>query len=169
MLSIFGEFLKNLKFLKFPVGGSRSQGFRKYLISMRILGVRPPLTGVNWEEPSMDQYQCRGNLRRTFRTIGPYEFPQEKKWTNDWSICMSPKLAWTTATQVLWKFQSWPVLVHRVLFPGQKSAKSGKRGFGVDDTPFPPPQKGRFESKTLGVATPRFWERARKWKFPKSG
>ena len=27
----FREFLKNLKFLKFPAGGSRSQGFRKYL------------------------------------------------------------------------------------------------------------------------------------------
>ena len=24
-----------------------------------------------------------GNFRRTFRTIGPYEFPQEKVWTND--------------------------------------------------------------------------------------
>ena len=31
MLSIFRGFLKNLKFLKFLVGGSRSQGFRKYL------------------------------------------------------------------------------------------------------------------------------------------
>ena len=29
--SIFREFLKNLEFLKFLVGGSRSQGFRKYL------------------------------------------------------------------------------------------------------------------------------------------
>ena len=27
-----------------------------------------------------------GNFRRTFRAIGPYEFPQEKVWTNDWSI-----------------------------------------------------------------------------------
>ena len=27
-----------------------------------------------------------GNCRRTFRTIGPCEFPQEKVWTNDWSI-----------------------------------------------------------------------------------
>ena len=27
-----------------------------------------------------------GNFRKTFRTIGPYEFPQEKVWTNDWSI-----------------------------------------------------------------------------------
>ena len=27
-----------------------------------------------------------GNFRRTFRTIGPYEFPREKVWTNDWSI-----------------------------------------------------------------------------------
>ena len=27
-----------------------------------------------------------GNFRRTFRTIGPYGFPQEKVWTNDWSI-----------------------------------------------------------------------------------
>ena len=35
-----------------------------------------------WEEPSMDQYQCRGNFRRTFRTIGPNKFPQEKVWTN---------------------------------------------------------------------------------------
>ena len=33
----FGEFLKNLKFLKFPVGGSRSQGFRKYPIFNGIL------------------------------------------------------------------------------------------------------------------------------------
>ena len=30
----FREVLKNLKFLKFPVGGSRSQGFRKYLTQM---------------------------------------------------------------------------------------------------------------------------------------
>ena len=27
-----------------------------------------------------------GNFRKTFRTIDPYEFPQEKVWTNDWSI-----------------------------------------------------------------------------------
>ena len=27
-----------------------------------------------------------GDFRQTFRTIGPYEFPQEKIWTNDWSI-----------------------------------------------------------------------------------
>ena len=27
-----------------------------------------------------------GNFWRTFRTIGPYEFPKEKVWTNDWSI-----------------------------------------------------------------------------------
>ena len=27
-----------------------------------------------------------GNFCRTLRTIGPYEFPQEKVWTNDWSI-----------------------------------------------------------------------------------
>ena len=26
------------------------------------------------------------NFRRTFRTVGPYDFPQEKVWTNDWSI-----------------------------------------------------------------------------------
>ena len=25
-----------------------------------------------------------GNFGRTFRTIGPYEFPQEKVWTYDW-------------------------------------------------------------------------------------
>ena len=31
-----------------------------------------------------------GNFGRTFRTIGPYEFPQEKVWTNDWSIWISP-------------------------------------------------------------------------------
>ena len=44
----------------------------------------------------MDQYQCRGNFWRTFRTIGPYEFPQEKVWTNDWSsIQISPKFVWT--------------------------------------------------------------------------
>ena len=51
----------------------------------------------------MDQHQCRGEtFWRTFRTIGPYEFSQEKGrygpmigpyefsqekvWTNDWSI-----------------------------------------------------------------------------------
>ena len=27
-----------------------------------------------------------GNFRKTFRTIGPCDFPQEKVWTNDWSI-----------------------------------------------------------------------------------
>ena len=50
-----------------------------------------------WEEPSMDQYQCRGETleelsgplvhtnfprRRYGPMIGPYEFPQEKVWTN---------------------------------------------------------------------------------------
>ena len=30
------------------------------------------------------------NFRRTFRTIGPYGFPLEKVWTNDWSICQGP-------------------------------------------------------------------------------
>ena len=34
-----------------------------------------------------------GNFRKTFRTIGPYEFPQEKVWTNDWSICISPEIS----------------------------------------------------------------------------
>ena len=33
-----------------------------------------------------------GNFRKTFRTIGPYEFPQEKVWTNDWSIWISPEI-----------------------------------------------------------------------------
>ena len=36
---------------------------------------------------------ARGNFRRTFRTIGPYEFPQEKVWTNDWSIWISPEIS----------------------------------------------------------------------------
>ena len=34
-----------------------------------------------------------GNFRRTFRTVGPYEFLQEKVWTNDWSIWISPELS----------------------------------------------------------------------------
>ena len=34
-----------------------------------------------------------GNFRRNFRTIGPYEFPQPKVWTNDWSIWISPELS----------------------------------------------------------------------------
>ena len=33
-----------------------------------------------------------GNFRRTFRTIGPYGFPQENVWTNDWSIWISPEI-----------------------------------------------------------------------------
>ena len=42
-----------------------------------------------------------GNFRRTFRTIGPYEFPQEKVWTNDWSIRISPEMC---MDQWSWKF-----------------------------------------------------------------
>ena len=34
-----------------------------------------------------------GKFRRTFRTIGSYEFPQEKVWTNDWSIWMCPEIS----------------------------------------------------------------------------
>ena len=30
----------------------------------------------------MDQYQCRGKLLKNFQDISPYEFPQEKVWTN---------------------------------------------------------------------------------------
>ena len=37
--------MKNLKFLKFLVGGSRSQGFRKYLISSRKKSPRCSLAG----------------------------------------------------------------------------------------------------------------------------
>ena len=33
-----------------------------------------------------------GTLENTFRTIGPYKFPQEKVWTNDWSIWISPEI-----------------------------------------------------------------------------
>ena len=33
-----------------------------------------------------------GNFRRTFRTIGPYKFPHEKVWANDWSIWISPEI-----------------------------------------------------------------------------
>ena len=33
----------------------------------------------------------RGNFRKTFRTIGPYKFPQENVWTNDWSTRISPE------------------------------------------------------------------------------
>ena len=40
-----------------------------------------------------------GNFRRTFRTIGPYEFPQEKAWTNDWSIGIAPEIVWTNGAQ----------------------------------------------------------------------
>ena len=43
----------------------------------------------------MDQYQGRGKLLKNFRTIGRYEFPQEKcmeSRTNDWSIRISPEI-----------------------------------------------------------------------------
>ena len=42
-----------------------------------------------------------GNFQRTFRTIGPYEFPQEKVWTNDWSIWLSPEMSMDPWS---WKF-----------------------------------------------------------------
>ena len=58
--------------------------------------------GCNWEEPSMDQCQSRGNSWRTFSAIAPYEFP----WNSHRP--MAPKS--------LWKFWSTPVSVHRVLF-----------------------------------------------------
>ena len=38
----------------------------------------------------MDQYKCRGKLSKNFQDHWPYEFPQEKVWTNDWSIWISP-------------------------------------------------------------------------------
>ena len=54
------------------------------------LSVTPlPLSGKShpWTNTSVG-----GNFRRTFRIIGPYEFPQEKVWTNDWSIWISPEI-----------------------------------------------------------------------------
>ena len=47
--------MKNLKFLKFPVGGSRSQGFQRYLthkLKSQELQSRRLVTGVlQWENP----------------------------------------------------------------------------------------------------------------------
>ena len=40
-----------------------------------------------WSNASVER-----NFRRTFRTIGPYKFPQEQVWTNDWSIWISPEI-----------------------------------------------------------------------------
>ena len=40
-----------------------------------------------------------GTFQRTFKTIGPYKFRQEKVWTNDWSMCISPKLVWTNGPE----------------------------------------------------------------------
>ena len=52
---------------------------------------RPSSPGSGKSHPWTNT-SVRGNYRRTFRTIGPYEFPQEKVWTNDWSIWISPEI-----------------------------------------------------------------------------
>ena len=40
----------------------------------------------------MDQYQCRGKLLRNFQDHWSIRSSQEKVWTNDWSICISPEV-----------------------------------------------------------------------------
>ena len=63
---------------------------------LRIRRAKSALSGKShpWTNTSVG-----GNIWRTFRTIGPYEFPQEKVWTNDWSIWISlPKLVWTNGS-----------------------------------------------------------------------
>ena len=69
---------------KFP--GKHEENIHKILLESRqskVIGKSHPWTntGQDW------------NFQRTFRTIGPYEFPQEKVWTNDWSIWISPEIS----------------------------------------------------------------------------
>ena len=51
--------------------------------------LRKKRSGAGKSHPWTNTSQDR-NFQRTFRTIGPYDFPQEKVWTNDWSIWISP-------------------------------------------------------------------------------
>ena len=70
-----------------------------------------------------------GNFRRTFRTIGPYEFPQEKVWTNGWSTWISPEISmdrWRSKFSESFSLdRHWSsslkdlVLVRKLLFPAQ--------------------------------------------------
>ena len=48
--------------------------------------LRGALSGLAGKSHPWTNTSAGGNFQRTFRTIGPYEFPQEKVWTNDWSI-----------------------------------------------------------------------------------
>ena len=75
-LSFPAEF-EGAKFLRKPPKNN-SQGIIFVIISCRRVCAGK---GHPWTNTSVE-----GNFRRTFRTIGPYEFPQEKVWTNDWSI-----------------------------------------------------------------------------------
>ena len=52
-----------------------------------VLTVVKPGKSHPWTNTSVG-----GNFWRTFRTIGPYEFPQEKVRTNAWSIWISPEI-----------------------------------------------------------------------------
>ena len=60
-------------------------GVQKEQTSQKDKWLRSAHTGAGKSHPWTNTI-VGGNFGRTFRTIGPYEFPQEKLWTNEWSI-----------------------------------------------------------------------------------
>ena len=77
---------------------------------------------LRWEEPSMDQYQCTGKLLKNFQDHWSIRI-SPGKGMDQWLVHMNfPRnLYGPMALKVLWKFRSWPVLVHRLLFPASAS------------------------------------------------
>ena len=69
----------------------------------------------------MDQYQCRGKLLKNFQDHWSIRI-SPGKGMDQWLVHMNfPRKRYgPMALKVLWKFRSWPVLVHRVLFPVQR-------------------------------------------------
>ena len=66
----------------------------------------------------MDQYQCRGKLLKNFQDHWSIRI-SPGKGMDQWLVHMNfPRKRYgPMALKVLWKFRSWPVSVHRVLFP----------------------------------------------------
>ena len=93
-------FLETLQFIVFK-GGS----FQMFISWFRDFRGSPGKSHP-WTNASVG-----GNFRKTFRTIGPCKFPQEKVWTK-WLVHMNfPEIC-----RDQWR-SKWPALVHRVFFP----------------------------------------------------
>ena len=98
----------------------------------------------------MDQCQCGGKLWKNFQDHWSIRI-SPGKGMDQWLVHMNfpPNLYGPMALKVLWKFQSRPVLVHRVLFSENNCSKSTPWGT-FRSAPWSTPVNGGRDRKIYG-------------------